>query len=79
MKVALHEVSKCGVFSGPYFPVFGLNTEIYGINVHIQSDTGKYGPEKNLYLDTFHTVWNIMYVSVLEGWCDSIAWSFRKL
>ena len=23
------EVSKYGVFSGPYFPVFGLNTEIY--------------------------------------------------
>ena len=25
------KVSKCGVFSGPYFPVFGLNTEIYGV------------------------------------------------
>ena len=22
------KVSKCGVISGPYFPVFGLNTEI---------------------------------------------------
>ena len=30
-------------FSGPYFPVFGLNKR-------------KYGPEKTLYLDTFHTV-----------------------
>ena len=30
-------------FSGPYFPVFGLNT-------------GKYGPEKTPYLDTFHAV-----------------------
>ena len=28
-------------FSGQYFPVFGMNT-------------GKYGPEKTLYLDTFH-------------------------
>ena len=28
-------MSKYGVFSGPYFPVFGL------------SSTGKYGPEKN--------------------------------
>ena len=26
------KVSKYGVFSGPYFPVFGLNTEIYGVN-----------------------------------------------
>ena len=25
-------MSKYGVFSGPYFPVFGLNTEIYGVN-----------------------------------------------
>ena len=30
-------------FSGPYFPAFGLNT-------------GKYGPEKTPYLDTFHAV-----------------------
>ena len=34
---------KHGNLSGPYFPVFGLNTE-------------KYGPEKTPYLDTFHTV-----------------------
>ena len=36
-------VSKYGVFSGPYFPVFGLNTE-------------KYGPEKTPYLSTFQVV-----------------------
>ena len=33
------------VFSGPYFPAFGLKT-----------DAGKYGPEKTPYLDNFHTV-----------------------
>ena len=32
-------------FSGPSFPVFGLNT-------------GKDGPEKTSYLDTFHAVYN---------------------
>ena len=37
------KVSKYGVFSGPYFPVFGLNTGIYG-------------PEKTSYLDTFYPV-----------------------
>ena len=37
------KVSKYGVISGPYFPVFGLNT-------------GKYGPEITLCLDTFHAV-----------------------
>ena len=35
------EVSKYGVISGPYFPVFSPNT-------------GKYGPEITLHLDTFH-------------------------
>ena len=36
-------MSKYGVISGPYFPVFVLNT-------------GKYGPEIIQYLDTFHAV-----------------------
>ena len=40
------KVSKYGVFSGPYFPVFGLNT-------------GKYGPENTPYLDTLHVNLNI--------------------
>ena len=35
--------AKYGVFSGLYFPVFSPNT-------------GKYGPEKTPYLDTFHAV-----------------------
>ena len=34
-------MTKYGVFSGPYFPVFGLNTEIYGVNLHIQSEYRK--------------------------------------
>ena len=36
-------MSKYGVFSGSYFPVFSPNT-------------GKYEPEKTLYLNTFHAV-----------------------
>ena len=46
-------MSKYGVFSGPYFPAFGLSRQIYYVNPRIQSEYGKYGPEK-LYLDTFH-------------------------
>ena len=38
-------------FSGPYFPILGLNM-------------GKYGPEKNPYLDTFHT----------EDWSTPCLW-----
>ena len=37
------KVLKYRVFSVPYFPVFGLNT-------------GKYGPERTPYLDTFHAI-----------------------
>ena len=36
-------MSKYGVISGPYFPVFVLSA-------------GKYGPEINPYLDIFHAV-----------------------
>ena len=32
------KVSKYGVIFGPYFPVFGLNTEIYSVNVRIHSE-----------------------------------------
>ena len=50
------KVSKYGVVSGPYFPVFGLNTEIYSVNLVCNPNTGKYGPEITPYLDTFHAV-----------------------
>ena len=39
-------MSKYGVFSGLYFPVFSPNA-------------GKYELEKTLYLDTFHAVWGV--------------------
>ena len=41
--LALREVFKYGVISGPYFPVFSPNA-------------GKYGPEITPYLDIFHAV-----------------------
>ena len=46
-------MSKYGVFSGLYFPVLGLNTEIYAVFI---PNTRKYVPEKTPYLDTFHSV-----------------------
>ena len=60
------KVSKYGVFSGPYFPAFGLNTEIYSVNLRIQPNTRKYGPEKTPYLDTFHTVLVLRFIQILE-------------
>ena len=47
---SLREVFEYRVISGLYFPVFGLNTKIYGFS----PKTGKYGPEITPYLDTFH-------------------------
>ena len=41
------EVSKYGVISGPYFPVFGINI-------------GKHGPEVTPYLVTFHAVYKFV-------------------
>ena len=43
------KVSKYGVFSGPYFPVFGVNTE----------NTGICRPEITPYLEIFHAVQNM--------------------
>ena len=37
----VRKVSKYGVFCGPNFPVFGLNTEIYSVNFRIQSKQRK--------------------------------------
>ena len=44
------KVFQYGVSSGLYFPVFSSNT-------------GKYGPEKTAYLDTFHEVQVIIDVN----------------
>ena len=46
------KVSKCGVISGQYFPVFRMNT-------------GKYWLEITTYLDTFHAVVNINTLTIL--------------
>ena len=45
-------MSKYGVISGPYFPVFSSNT-------------GKYWPEITPYLDTFHAVIALICFSVM--------------
>ena len=49
------KVSKYEVYSGPYFPLFGLNTERYFVCLRIQFECGgKYGPE-NLRIWTLFT------------------------
>ena len=41
------KMSKYGVISGPYFPVFGLNTEIYSITLRNQSEYRKIRTRSN--------------------------------
>ena len=40
-------MSKDGVISGPYFPVFRLNTEIDSVNIRIQSEYRKIRTRKH--------------------------------
>ena len=49
-------MSKYGVFSGSYFPPFGLNTEIYHKSPYSVGMRETPEPEKTPYLDTYHAV-----------------------
>ena len=57
-------MSKCGAFSGTYFPVFGL----------ISSNTGKCRPENTPYLDNFHTVFVVVLIRVVP-----LKWPFHVI
>ena len=43
-------------FSSLYFPAFGLNMEIYRVNLSIQSKDEKIQTRKTPYLNTFHAL-----------------------
>ena len=49
----MYEVSKYGFFSGPYFSVLGLITEIYGVNLRVRSEYMKTRTKKNSVLGHF--------------------------
>ena len=66
------KVSKYGVISGPYFPVFGLNMKIYGVNLSIQSEYRKIRTRNNSIFGHFscsdrylHEMLYQLYFSVL--------------
>ena len=46
-KTTVWKAFKCEVFSGLYFPTFGLNTERYRVSLRIQSDGGKIRTQKD--------------------------------
>ena len=47
MTITVGKVSKYGVFSGLYFPLFGLNMGIYSVDLRIQSEYRKIRTRKN--------------------------------
>ena len=74
--------SKYGVFSGPYFPVFGQNTEIYKC---IKSEYRKIRTRKNSVSGHFFTQWKSWKTLLTFLWCSfampwKVLWrSFRDL
>ena len=54
--IALHCVKSVRILSdsGLYFPAFGLNTEKYGVSLHIHAECGKMWTRVTANTDTFH-------------------------
>ena len=50
-------------FSGPYFPALGLDTERYGVSLHIQSEFGKIRTRKTPNRDAFQAVYYLIVIS----------------
>ena len=59
------KLSKYGAFSGPYFPIFGLNTERYGVSLRIQFEYGKIRTSKNSVFG--HFTYSVEYISNSES------------
>ena len=64
-------MSRYGVFPGPYFPAFGLNTERYEVSLRIQSEYGKIRTRKNSvfghisHSDIFLHLWNKVLIQAV--------------
>ena len=72
------KVSKNGVFSGPSFPAFWLNTDIYSVNLRIQSEYGKIRTRKNsvfrhLFIDVKETMKSYFLGRMKEACGDALS------
>ena len=54
--MSLHKNFRIPTYSGPHFPAFGLNTEIYGVSLLIRSECGKMRTRITPTTGTFHAV-----------------------
>ena len=55
-QLATFKCNRIRSFSGQYFPTCGLNTERYSVSLRVQSECGKYRPEK-LLIRTLFAQW----------------------
>ena len=67
-QICMHCVKSCHIWnvSGPGFSSFGLNTEIYRVNLCSQSKYGKMRTRKTPNTDTFHAVWSYLLKRLLK-------------
>ena len=72
-------MSKYGVFSRPYFPVFAMNTEIYSVNLRIQSEYGKIRAKKNSVFGHFSLNKNYILFSLTCGLANFLYLRKQKL
>ena len=59
-------------FSGPYFPVFRLNTERHDVSLRIQSNCRTIRTKKTPNTDTFHAVFDLSQVQVKQNLVFSV-------
>ena len=55
-KLAMREKCPFWIFSSPYFPTFGMNTERYSVSLRIQSKCGKIRTGKTPNTDFYYAV-----------------------
>ena len=51
----------------PYFPILGLNTETYGVNLRIQSECGKIQTRKTPNKNAFHAVLVVNFEHIMHS------------
>ena len=78
--ITVWKVSRYGVISGPYFPVFGLNIEIYSVILRIQSEYRKIRTRINSVFGHF-SIENMFFTVVSwQKYIDlKIIWNSRAL
>ena len=59
--------NSCSSYSGPHFPSFGLNTEIYGVSLRIQPECGKMRTRITLKFSISYTLFKKQFTGALNS------------